>query len=130
MYDYREAMKQDIRDYINDEITLTDYENRDELEEYLNEELWIVDSVTGNGSGSYTTNGCKAEHNLAGNWNLLAEAMREFCCECDAIAKGAEWADVTIRCYLLGECISIVLDEMGDELREAFESRLEPDEDE
>ncbi len=26
--------------------------------------------------------------------------------------KGAEWADVTIRCYLLGSAISEVLDEL------------------
>lgn len=30
----------------------------------------------------------------------------------NVIKKGAEWADVTIRCYLLGSVISDVLNEM------------------
>ena len=120
MYDYRAAICEDIREYIADCITLTDYTDRESLEEYLDNELWVTDSVTGNASGSYTFSAYRAEANLCGNWDLLGEAMREFCCERDAIAKGAEWADVTIRCYLLGECIAAVLDEMSEELDEAF----------
>lgn len=33
--------------------------------------------------------------------------------------------DVTIRCYLLGQAIAEVLDDMGEELEEAFESEEE-----
>ena len=120
MYDYREALCNDIREYIDDNINLSDFADRDELEEHLNDELWVADSVTGNASGSYYCNAWKAEEALSHNWDLLADAMREFCCEVDLLEKGAEWADVTIRCYLLGECIASVLDDMDDELEEAF----------
>lgn len=120
MYDYREAMAQDIREYIEENVTLSDYASREELEEALNDDLWTADSVTGNASGSYYCNAWKAEEALSHNWDLLGEAMREFCCECDAIAQGPEWADVTIRCYLLGECIAAVLDDMEEELEAAF----------
>lgn len=38
--------------------------------------------------------------------------MNEFGCEdVNAIEEGAEWCDVTIRCYLLGEVLREVLDE-------------------
>jgi hypothetical protein len=128
-YNYYEAVKEDIRDYINNEIDFTDFENLQELEEYLNETLWVDDSVTGNGSGSYTFNIWRAQEYLSHNWDLLAEALEVFGQEeVNAFAKGAEWCDVTIRCYLLNQCISEVLEEIGDEFDEAHESD-ESDED-
>lgn len=119
-YNYIEEMKEDVKEYINNEINLKDFSDREELEQKLNDDLWVCDSVTGNASGSYYCNSWKAEEALAHNWDLLAEAMKEFGCEVDLLEKGAEWADVTIRCYLLGQAIGEVLDEMEEELEEAF----------
>lgn len=119
-YNYLENIKADVKEYIDNEINLKNFSDREELEEKLNEDLWTCDSVTGNASGSYYCNSWKAEEALAHNWDLLAEAMKEFCCEVDLLEKGAEWADVTIRCYLLGQAIGEVLDEMEEELEEAF----------
>ena len=119
-YNYMEAMKDDIKEYINNEVNLKDFTDRDELEEKLNEYLWVEDSVTGNASGSYYCNSWKAEEAICHNLDLLGEAMKEFGCEVDLLEKGAEWADVTIRCYLLGQAIGEVLDEMEEELEEAF----------
>lgn len=59
-YNYIEAMKEDIKEYIKNEVTLSDYSDRDELEKHLNDTLWTEDSVTGNASGSYTFNTYKA----------------------------------------------------------------------
>ena len=119
-YNYLENIKADVKEYIDNEINLKDFSDREELEEKLNDTLWTEDSVTGNASGSYYCNSWKAEEALAHNWDLLAEAMEEFGCEVDLLEKGAEWADVTIRCYLLGQAIGEVLDEMEEELEEAF----------
>ena len=119
-YNQLENIKADVKEYIDNEINLKDFSDREELEEKLNDTLWTEDSVTGNASGSYYCNSWKAEEALAHNWDLLAEAMKEFCCEVDLLEKGAEWADVTIRCYLLGQAIGEVLDEMEEELEEAF----------
>ena len=119
-YNYLENIKADVKEYIDNEINLKDFSDREELEEKLNDTLWTEDSVTGNASGSYYCNSWKAEEALAHNWDLLAEAMKEFCCEVDLLEKGAEWADVTIRCYLLGQAIGEVLDEMEEELEEVF----------
>lgn len=122
MYNYREELTNDIKEAIknNAEIDLNDLlYNRCELAEKLQEELWIDDSVTGNASGSYTCNAYEAEENLVGNWELLHEAVREFGCDnVDILDKGAEWCDVTIRCYLLGECIESALDELEEEATE------------
>lgn len=119
-YNYLENIKADVKEYIDNEINLKDFSDREELEEKLNDTLWTEDSVTGNASGSYYCNSWKAEEALAHNWDLLAEAMKEFGCEVDLLEKGAEWADVTIRCYLLGQAIGEVLDEMEEELEEVF----------
>lgn len=121
-YNYMEAMKEDIKEYINNEVNLKDFTDRDDLEEKLNEDLWVNDSVTGNASGSYYCNSWKAEEAICHNLDLLGEAMSEFGCEADLLEKGAEWADVTIRCYLLGQAIEKVLDDMEEELEKAFEN--------
>ena len=121
-YDYREAVKEDILQYINDEISFEDFDTLEELEEKLNEELWTADSVTGNESGSYTCNSYEAEENICHNLALLGEALEEFGSGADyLINNGAEAADVTIRCYLLGECITAALEEIEDDFNEAHE---------
>lgn len=119
-YNYLEAVTSDVLDYIKEEINLDEWKgNREGLEEKLNDELWTVDSVTGNASGSYTFNTWEAEQNLAHNWDLLAEALDEFGQDgTDVLRQGAEAMDVTIRCYLLGQAIAEALDELEEELAE------------
>lgn len=114
MYDYREAMTEDVKEWIKENIDLAEWtEDREGLEQQLNDDLWTEDSITGNASGSYYCNSYNAEESIAHNWNLLNEALDEFGQNnINVIEKGAEWADVTIRCYLLESVISDVLDEM------------------
>jgi hypothetical protein len=123
MYDYYEVVKEDIREYIEDNIDFEEYESLEELEEYLNDVLWVTDSVTGNASGSYTISTYKAMQNLIDNLDLLGEAFECFCCDVSDVSKtlgqGAEVCDVTIRCYLLNECVQSVLEEMGEEFDNA-----------
>ena len=113
-YNYMNAMTENIRDYITENINREDYtEDRDGLEEYLNDTLWTEDGVTGNASGSYYCNAWKAEEALSHNWDLLAEALEEFGQDgTDVLKEGAEAMDVTIRCYLLGQAIAEVLDDL------------------
>lgn len=122
VYDYNKAIREDIRDYIKNNIDLEEWRgDRDGLEEKLNEDLWTDDSVTGNASGSYTFSIYEAEENLCHNLDLLAEACEEFGSSMDVLKDGVEACDVTIRCYLLGGAISDVLDELEDELEELEE---------
>lgn len=116
-YNYLYAMKADIINYIvEEEIDLNTYSDREELEARLNEALWSEDSVTGNASGSYTFSTWKAEEYICHNLDLLIDALQEFGCGLDyLLEKGAEAADVTIRCYLLSQAISEALDEIEEQ---------------
>ena len=114
-YNYYEAVKEDVKQYIEDHDVKVTTSNRDELEQSLYDEMFISDSVTGNASGSYTFNTWQAEENLCHNLDLLGEACEEFGSTADLLKDGAEACDVTIRCYLLPQAISAVLDEMEED---------------
>lgn len=66
-YNYMEAVKEDVKNYIDCEINFADFDSLEELEEKLNDELWTEDSVTGNASGSYYCNSYRAEESIAHN---------------------------------------------------------------
>ena len=68
-YNYLEAVKDDVREYIEDEIDFTDYGTIEDLEQFLNDELFINDSVTGNASGSYTLIHGKQKKTCVIIWN-------------------------------------------------------------
>ena len=126
MYNYLEAMKSDIMDYIRNDVNTNEFASREELEESLNNDLWNTDSVTGNASGSYHCNSNKSMECVLDNMDLLEEMCGEFGIDNETIGKkfleGAwEWMDVSIRCYLLGQAISEALDDMEDELTFAEE---------
>lgn len=111
-YDYLAAVKEDVKNYINaDNITINE-DNRDDVEQKLHDRLFCEDSVTGNASGSYTFNAWEAEENLCHNVDLLSEALTEFGCDITYLERGAEACDVTIRCYLLPQAITEVIDEI------------------
>ena len=120
MYDYKDAVRNDVREWIDvhyseDEIK-EKLARRDEWEQELYDELFTEDSVTGNGSGSYTFNREEAGKCLAGNFDELADAIDEFGSDFeDIIRQGEEACDVKIRCYYLGDAISSVLDDLADE---------------
>lgn len=129
MYDYREAVKSDVLDYIRNEINFEDFDSLEELEENLNDDLWINDSVTGNASGSYYCSSYRAEEALSHNWDLLAEALEEFGQSgTDILKEGAEAMDVTVRCYLLGQCIAEALEEIEDDFEEAHKGEEDEEE--
>lgn len=114
-YDYHQAILEDVIEYIRDEVDAGEYEDRDALEEALNDELWTVDSVTGNGSGSYTFSRDKAREYVTGNLDLVQEMASDFCVDHAELGKHFveddwEWFDVSIRCNLLGWAIGYALD--------------------
>jgi len=114
-YNYFEAVKNAVLDYINENEIKVTTSNKDELAEQLHDDLWTNDSVTGKGSGSYFFNTWKAEEALCHNLDLLGEACEEFGSTADLLKNGAEACDVTIRCYLLSQAISEALDELEED---------------
>ena len=115
-YNYLEAVTADAKQAILENLNDWNFADREELEEIANDNLWADDSVTGNGSGSYTFSIWQAEENLCHNMDELEDACGEFGQPIGhAIERGAEYCDVTIRCYLLGQAISAALDELEEE---------------
>ena len=117
-YDYREAIIKDIKDYIASNEIEIDFNDK-YYSDKLYDELWDKDEVTGNGSFFYD-NEEKCSEYLCNNFDLLYEAVREFCVDDDlnilikyykdnALAR---YFDCAIRCYLLGECIDKALEEL------------------
>lgn len=130
MANIRKEMYNAIKEHIENYIELTDFTDRDELEEKLNDDLWTDDSVTGNGSGSYYCNSWEAQQSVLSNMEDFGEAVKEFCTDAKTVGEwfiNEEWEamDVTIRCYLLNQIISEVLDDMEEELETAFEETEE-----
>ena len=117
-YDYNYEMRQDVRNAIDEGYSLDEWRGRrDELEEKLNEDLWIDDGVTGNASGSYYCNSYKAMQAVMDNMELLQEALDEFGADYADIghkfmAGDWEYFDVSIRCYLLSSVVADVLDDI------------------
>lgn len=119
-YNYHKAIKEDIRVYIGENYTEKELSEQlldiDAFQEKLHDALWIEDSVTGNGSGSYTFNTWKAKEYVIDNFEILKDACTEF----DTLENigekllDEEWEylDVTIRCYLLGQAIAETLEEL------------------
>lgn len=120
-YNYLEAMVDDIKDYIDENINLDEFEDRQELEEKLNDDLWTEDSVTGNGSGSYTFDRHKSYENVEGDpdaMDYIRDLVSEFGVDAETVAEkfldeDYEYWDVSIRCYLLGQAIGEALDQLG-----------------
>lgn len=120
-YNYLEAVTADVIDFIRDEVNADDYENREALSEFLNDELLICDSVTGNASGSYTFNSYKAKEFVFADPDTVSEALKEFCVEAETISEKFlnqdwEYFDVTARCYVLGHAIEAAIDSIENEL--------------
>ena len=115
-YNYLEAVTAAAKQAILENMDMWEWHNREELEENANDWLWTADEVTGNASGSYTFCTWQAEENLCHNMDELEEACNEFGQDIgEAVKHGAEYCDVTIRCYLLGQAISAALDELEEE---------------
>ena len=112
-YNYLENLKEDIKAYIKENDLLN---NEQVNYDALYDDMFINDSITGNGSGSYFCNAWKAEEALAHNLDLLHEACEMFGSTPDL--NNPEACDVTIRCYLLGQALHKVIEEIEDKNNE------------
>lgn len=106
VYNYYENMAADLLDVIADGLSYSGLQYYEDMYEGL----WLDDSVTGNGSGSYTFDSWTSAENVAHNWDLLREALEAFGGGFDVLERGAEFADVSIRCYILAEVLTKVTD--------------------
>lgn len=107
MCNYYEEMKKDVKKYLEENKEYLEGKDYDDIYDVI----FMADSVTGNASGSYTFSTWQAEENLTHNMDLLKDACNMFGDSLEnAISRGAEYCDVTIRCYLLGDVLSEMLE--------------------
>lgn len=85
-YNYKAQEVRDNLDYIEENNIEITEENREEIAGQLRDDLWEADSAA------------------------IPLAQQRPRITLELWDKGAEWADVTIRCYLLGECIEDAID--------------------
>lgn len=126
IYDYHDAIADDVRELVKEreedgsfklswyvhEQNGKHYFNREEAANELGNLAFNEDSVTGNSSGSYTMSTLVAERCLVGNLDLLDEALDNFGEDANKMwLSGPEWADVTVRCYLVDGAVSELLTE-------------------
>lgn len=123
-YDYYKNVREDIKQRLNEWLDfnkINDYSDIDEVISAVYDDFFNSDSITGNGSGSYTFNSWAAEENLCHNMDLLKEALNEFGGELNDYIDSAEACDVTIRCYVLGQLVGEVVKEFVEEHFPEFE---------
>jgi len=142
-YDYNKAVPADVLQWLIDETEINeaektieingtiyniteeadnDHNTQEDLIEKLNELLWIEDSVTGNGSGTYQ-DAWKAKCNLWNNEDLIEEVTKEFEISPEKV-KDPEHMDISIRCYLLSGSIYEVVDALAKTGLEAAKKRF------
>lgn len=102
IYNYYNEVKKSVLDFMEENDYTTENKNSDELYD----ECFISDDVTGNASGSFFCNTFKAEEAVCHNWALIGDAWNEFCLDAKELSRGADYIDVTLRCYVLGSVIS------------------------
>ena len=116
-YDYGEAVKADIREWLQENRNIDELKDdlsTDDGNTFVNlyDEMFRTDSITGKASGSYTFSRWLAEENLCHNLDLLEDAQRFF--DIRPGLSDPETCDVTIRVYLLNDCLYEVLKEIKD----------------
>ena len=123
-YDYYKNVREDIKQRLNEWLDFNKINGYSDIDEVINavyDDFFNSDSVTGNGSGSYTFNSWVAEENLCHNMDLLKEALDELGGEINDYIDSAEACDVTILCYVLGQLVGELVKEFVEEHFPEFE---------
>ena len=123
MYNYKEQIRADVKEWIEDNKEQIEGLDRYDAFEVVYDSCWLDDSVTGNGSGSYTFSRYEARENFFSDGDS-EEYLEQMCDDGFSdpvhigkklIASDYEWLDVSIRCWLLCDAVSDVLDEYYDD---------------
>ena len=124
-YDYNRAMIDDIKEWILNNGALNSDRSFDDQVEWLNDKLWAVDSITGNGPRGYASEKWCEEY-VAHNLKLFFEVMEDW--DMPVISRKqypllfqspAKYMDTTIRCHLLYGCVTEALKELNYKPKEA-----------
>ena len=123
MYNYKEQIRADVKEWIEDNKEQIEGLDRHDAYEVVYDSCWVDDSVTGNASGSYTFSRWEARQNFFNDEDSeeYIDQMIEdgFTCR-ESVGRAvqeSQWEllDVSIRCWLLCDAVSDVLDEYYDD---------------
>lgn len=142
MYDYEEAVRSDIKDYIlenYDRNDLADFDDEDDFKDCLIDILVDEDSITGNETGSYYCNRYKAQEALNGNMDLLRDACEELDLSNEEVGErfldgDFEYFDCIVRYYIviytsvIGDAVDELLEENNDFIIEWNEAHRDEEE--
>lgn len=113
--EYIEETKENVKEYIKENWSYLE----DKTTEEIQDDLFLADTVTGNGSGSFTFSAYEAQQNISElifDEDFINALQWSFGQDLgDLIKKGAEAVDVTARCLALYEFDII---EIIEEIRE------------
>lgn len=120
-YNYEKEIANNLKSWLLNETDILEQKDLsyEDLFELIYDEAFGIDSITGNGPDYYDTEDNCSKY-LASNIDLLYLAARDFCIDDDinTLIKHyedkslARYFDCTIRCYLLGDCIDKVLEDI------------------
>lgn len=119
MYNYREAMVEDIMNYVVDNYMEPEPDmTKEEYIEMLDEALWDVDAITGNGGFYYGTEEECASY-VGYGLPELVETLEEWGYDFTKAMKEefhrapARYIDCLIRTHILYECVEAAVDKLG-----------------
>ena len=114
-YDYYSEVANDIENWLEwNDFDLSQFKDREEAAEFLRDELWAKDDVTGNGPNGYASK-AECEEFLCHNWDLVIEGFDTFGVSIpDLLAQYkknslARYIDCFVRLYVLDNAIESAL---------------------
>lgn len=112
-YDYYVEVTNDVECWMDkdgDPFDLSKFENREEAAEFLRDELWAEDDITGNGFEGYASEE-ECEEFLCHNWDLVIESLDTFGVSTSDLRAQykknhlARYIDCLVRLYVLDNAI-------------------------
>lgn len=122
-YDYLTAIADDVKKYFKthpEELAFDSYESFDDMVGTMTFKFFVEDSVTGNGdANAYAKDEFEASQYLAGNWDVLVEALKWFNVSAEnAFKYGAIFCDKALRCYYVADAVENALTDLKKESEE------------
>ena len=120
MYSYKEVVRSDVREWIDNHKEQLEGLDRHDAYEVVYDSCWVADEVTGNASGSYTFSRYEARQNFFNDDysdDYISQMIDDGFMSDDELGKNIaesnwEYIDVSIRCWLLCDAVTDVIDEI------------------
>lgn len=120
MYSYKESVKSDVRDWMEENRDQWEGLDRHDVYEVVYDACWVADGVTGNASSSYTFSRYEARQNFFEDDDsdeYISQMIEDGFTTKESVGRAvseSQWEllDVSIRCWLLTDAVTEILDEM------------------